>query len=194
MIICGFPGTGKSMMAKFSQWVDLESTPFKKNWLLYAEVAKHMSDNGYTVMVSTHKEMLNALEQIEANYVVVIPPITDKATYLKRYDMRGNTYDFIQLLDENWEKWINAIVEKPTVLKTVVVLPKDGCIKVFADKFGKENHFCGFAERREQDEIKTPRNGVKRDCDNCRYFKVRITDGPCFACDENQSEWKKKDE
>lgn len=62
MIICGFPGVGKSTMAKFSQWVDLESTPFKKNWLLYAEVAKHMSDNGYTVMVSTHKEMLDALE------------------------------------------------------------------------------------------------------------------------------------
>ena len=90
-------------------------------------------------MVSTHEGMLNALEQIEANYVVVIPPITDKATYLHRYDMRGNTYDFIRLLDENWEKWINAIVEKPTVLKTIVVLPKDGCIKAFADEFGKEN-------------------------------------------------------
>lgn len=136
MIICGFPGTGKSMMAKFSRWVDLESTPFKKNWLLYAEVAKHMSDNGYTVMVSTHKEMLDALEQIEANYVVVIPPMTDKATYLNRYDMRGNTYDFIRILDENWEKWITEIVEKPTVLKTVVVLPKDGCIRGFADEIG----------------------------------------------------------
>ena len=139
MIICGFPGTGKSVMAKFSQWVDLESTPFKKNWLLYAEVAKHMSDNGYTVMVSTHEEMLNALEQIEAHYVVIIPPITDKATYLDRYNMRGNTYDFIRLLDENWEKWITAIFEKPTVLKTIVVLPKDGCIKAFADGLREEN-------------------------------------------------------
>ena len=52
MIISGFPGTGKSTMAKFSRWVDLESTPFKKNWLLYAEVAKHrlavyeISDSG----------------------------------------------------------------------------------------------------------------------------------------------------
>ena len=135
MIICGFPGTGKSTMAKFSRWVDLESTPFKKNWLLYAEVAKHMSDNGYTVMVSTHEEMLNALEQIEANYVVVIPPITDKKTYLHRYDIRGNTYEFIQLLETNWEKWITAIIERPTVLKTVVILPKDGCIQAFADGF-----------------------------------------------------------
>ena len=133
MIICGFPGTGKSMMARFSHWVDLESTPFKKNWLLYAEVAKHMSDSGYTVMVSTHAEMLNALEHIEARYTVVIPPITDKDTYMHRYDMRGNTDDFIRLLDENWHRWISDIIGKPTVLKTVVVLPKDGCIKAWAD-------------------------------------------------------------
>lgn len=134
MIICGFPGTGKSMMARFSHWVDLESTPFKKNWLLYAEVAKHMSDSGYTVMVSTHAEMLNALEHIEARYTVVIPPITDKDTYMHRYDMRGNTDDFIRLLDENWHRWISDIIGKPTVLKTLVVLPKDGCIKAWADE------------------------------------------------------------
>ena len=140
MIICGFPGTGKSTMAKFSRWVDLESTPFKKNWLLYAEVAKHMSDNGYTVMVSTHAEMLEALEQIEARYTVVIPPITDKETYLHRYDMRGNTYDFIRLLDGNWQRWLSAIVEKPSVLKTVVVLPKDGCIKAWADDMRGERN------------------------------------------------------
>lgn len=44
------------------------------------------------------------------------------------------------------------------------------------------------------EELKTPGNGVKRGCDNCRYFEVRVTDRPCFACDENKSEWKKKDE
>lgn len=134
MIICGFPGTGKSTMAKFSRWVDLESTPFKKNWLLYAEVAKHMSDNGYTVMVSTHYELIKALEQIEAHYTVVIPPKTDKPTYLLRYKMRENTDDFIRLLDENWYRWISDIIDKPTFLKTIVILPKDGCIKAWADE------------------------------------------------------------
>lgn len=138
MIVCGFPGTGKSTMAKFSRWVDLESTPFKKNWLLYAEVAKHMSDSGYNVMISTHKEVLDALEQIEVSYTVVIPPVTDKSTYLMRYDMRGNSYEFIRLLDENWDRWISAILEKPTVLKTIVVLPKDGCIKAWAEERREE--------------------------------------------------------
>lgn len=139
MIICGFPGTGKSTMAKFSRWVDLESTPFEKDWERYAKVAKHMSDNGYTVMVSTHRELLAMFEQMEVSYMVIIPPITDKEIYLHRYDMRGNSYDFIRQLDTNWQQWISGIIEKPTVLKTVVVLPKDGCIKAFADEFGKEN-------------------------------------------------------
>lgn len=141
MIVCGFPGTGKSMMAKFSRWVDLESTPFEKDWEKYAKVAKHMSDNGYTVMVSTHRELLAMFEQMEVSYMVIIPPITDKEIYLHRYDMRGNSYDFIRQLDTNWQQWISEIVEKPTVLKTIIVLPKDGCIKAFADEFGKENRW-----------------------------------------------------
>lgn len=121
-------------MAKFSRWVDLESTPFRGNWLLYAEVAKHMSNKGYNVMVSTHKELLDSLEQIEARYTVVIPPITDKNIYRMRYEMRGNSHEFIRLLDENWERWITAILEKSTVLKTIVVLPKDGCIQAWEEE------------------------------------------------------------
>lgn len=134
MIICGFPGTGKSTMARFSRWVDLESTPFSRRgqWLLYAEVAKHMSDNGYTVMVSTHKEMIDALEQIEACYTVVIPPLSDLVTYRLRYDQRGNSYDFIVKLTDNWTEWISDIIDTPSVLKTVVMLPKDGCIQAWA--------------------------------------------------------------
>lgn len=134
MIICGFPGTGKSTMARFSRWVDLESTPFSRRgqWLLYAEVAKHMSDNGYTVMVSTHKEMLDALEQIEARYTVVIPHRTDYETYVERYNSRGNTFKFISKITSKWDEWISNIIGTPSVLKTVVMLPKDGCIQAWA--------------------------------------------------------------
>lgn len=138
MIICGFPGTGKTMMAKFSQWVDLESTPFKKNWLLYAEVAKHMSDNGYTVMVSTHEEMLNALEQIEVPYTVIIPNPADLIIYVDRYKQRGNDEIFIRKVSENWESWIDRILAHWSVLRTVIVLPKDGCIKAFAESWKGE--------------------------------------------------------
>lgn len=138
MIVCGFPGTGKTTMAKFSRWVDLESTPFRKNWRLYAEVAKHMSDQGYTVMISTHADLLDELEQIEASYTVVIPDITDMQTYMKRFKARGNTVEFCQKVCKNWNEWIEGIINRHTVLKTMVMLPKDGCIKAWADEMTKE--------------------------------------------------------
>jgi len=133
MIICGFPGVGKTTMAKISNWVDLESTPFKQNWLLYAEVAKHMSDNGYTVMVSTHGEMLGALEEIKAKYTVIVPPLADKAIYRKRYIQRGNDQDFIDNIMNNWDVWLREICGWPTMFKTVVILPRDGYIKTWVE-------------------------------------------------------------
>lgn len=135
MIICGFPGTGKTMMARLSNWVDLESTPFEKDWWRYAKVAKHMSDNGYTVMVSTHRELLERLEQMEVSYTVVVPPVSDKDIYINRYKQRGNTDDFISTVEENWENWISDIVTHRSVLRTVVVLPRDGCIRAWADEY-----------------------------------------------------------
>ena len=137
MIICGFPGVGKTTMAKFSNWIDLESTPFEKNWLLYANVAKHMSNNGYTVMVSTHEEMLDALEQLEASYTVVIPPLADKATYRKRYAQRGNDQDFIDNVMNNWDVWLRRICCWPSILKTIIILPTNGCLQAIAERWGK---------------------------------------------------------
>lgn len=134
MIICGFPGVGKTTMAKISNWIDLESTPFEKNWLLYANVAKHMSNSGYTVMVSTHEEMLDALEQLEASYTVIVPPLADKATYRARYIQRGNDQAFIDNVMNNWDAWLRRICCWPSVLKTVIVLPTDGCLQALAER------------------------------------------------------------
>lgn len=133
MIICGFPGVGKSTLAKFSNWVDLESTPFEKDWVRYAKVAKHMSDNGYNVMVSTHPQLLEQFEQMEVRYTVVIPPINDFPTYKDRYINRGNDINFIISIDYNWGKWIQDIIKKSSVNKTVIILPEDGCLQSYIE-------------------------------------------------------------
>lgn len=44
LIISGFAGIGKSHLARNGKIVDLESTPFNKQWELYANVAIHMSN------------------------------------------------------------------------------------------------------------------------------------------------------
>lgn len=135
MIICGFPGVGKSILAKFSNWVDLESTPFEKDWVRYAKVAKHMSDNGYNVMVSTHSQLLEQFEQMEMSYTVVIPQINDMSVYKDRYIKRGNDTGFINLVEENWNKWIDDIITKPSVNKTVVMLPNYGCLQAYIKEY-----------------------------------------------------------
>ena len=112
MIISGFPGTGKStVMNIFKGVVDLESTPFKKNWQIYADVAEHMHKQGYTVMVSSHKEMRDELLSRGVDFISVIPKKENKDLYIERYRERGNTEEFIKLLDENFNYWIDEILE-----------------------------------------------------------------------------------
>jgi UDP:flavonoid glycosyltransferase YjiC (YdhE family) len=135
MIICGFPGVGKSTLAKFSNWVDLESTPFEKDWVRYAKVAKHMNNSGYNVMVSTHPQLLEQFEQMGAKYTVVVPPLTDISIYKGRYIRRGNDINFISLIEKNWDEWIRDIITKSSVNKTVVILPKDGCLQGYIEKY-----------------------------------------------------------
>ena len=112
-IICGFAGIGKSYYAKnVAGVVDLESTPFNKNWDLYTDVAIHMQKNGYIPLVSCHKEVREMLYKKGANYVVVIPQLEDKQKYLDRYKKRGNNEVFIQMLDNNWKRFVEEIIEK----------------------------------------------------------------------------------
>lgn len=136
MIICGFPGTGKSFMARHSNWIDLESTPFERDWIRYAKVAKHMSDVGYTVMTSTHAELLAIFEQMEQRYTVIIPPKGDANRYTVRYSKRGNTSRFITTIAEHWDEWIEQIIAQQSVNRTIVILPYDGCIEAWARETG----------------------------------------------------------
>ena len=107
MIICGFPGIGKSYLAKKEPGVvDLESTPFKKDWEVYSNVANHMNNNGYTVLVSSHKEMRNALLQKNIPFTVIMPLYNEKPIYINRYIDRGNDPAFIQMMKFNYDSFI----------------------------------------------------------------------------------------
>jgi len=127
-IICGFAGVGKSYLAKnVAGVVDLESTPFKKNWTTYVDVATHMQDNGYTVLLSCHKELRQELKRRNRDYVVVIPAKKDKQNYLHRYECRGNNQAFIDLFTEKWDDFLDEILKEE---KNVIVL-NNGTISDF---------------------------------------------------------------
>lgn len=107
MIFCGYAGVGKSTAAKnLLGVVDLESTPFRKDWVTYARVAKHMSDHGYIVLLSCHRELREELHRIGAEYRVVYPEKNQKEIYRQRYIKRGNTQEFIDTQIEHWDEWV----------------------------------------------------------------------------------------
>lgn len=127
MIICGFAGIGKSYIAKSTAGVvDLESTPFNKDWETYSRVAQHMSKNGYVVLVSCHKELRQLLKKKKIKYTVAIPPKTARLEYLARYKKRGDSKAFIDMFETNFSKFIEEIeAEEPQLLlvKNYLSLP-----------------------------------------------------------------------
>lgn len=127
-IICGFAGIGKSYYAKMSaRVVDLESTPFQKDWKTYVRVAKHMRNHGYIVLVSCHKELREELYRQRIEYFVALPRKQDKGIYILRYISRSDSVSFIKLFEENFDEfcqsydWENVIeIPGDTYLSNVV--------------------------------------------------------------------------
>lgn len=110
MIICGFAGIGKSYYAHhYPNVMDLESTPFEKDWNRYAKCAKHYSDQGYLVLTSCHKEFRKLLIDLVPIHdrAVWVPDVRDKDLYKTIYISRNNTEEFIKLQMNNWEDWLN---------------------------------------------------------------------------------------
>ena len=125
IIICGFPGVGKSCVAtNRTNILDAESSAFswifdpetaeepKRNQAFPGNYVKHIKDNmdRYEfIMVSTHKQVLDAIEYEGLPYIIVAPQPCLKNEYLIRYLQRGSTIEFIELLNEKWESFLADI-------------------------------------------------------------------------------------
>lgn len=124
MIICGFAGIGKSYMCKhYANWIDLESTPFEKDFERYVKVAQHMDKQGYNVMLSCHGDLRKLLHEKGIEYTLVVPKRELKEEYINRYKNRGNTESFIKNLNSNWDKFC-----KPYEFEKVVYLDSNDFI------------------------------------------------------------------
>ena len=83
IIICGFPGIGKSSIAGWNNCIDLESSNFSRiengyissgpvrvsfDWAsLYCELAVQLASQGYTVLTSTHSKVIDIFTACENN-------------------------------------------------------------------------------------------------------------------------------
>lgn len=132
-IIAGFPGTGKSSAAKLLPGIviDLESSDF--HWIdpkakqrvqhpewpanyITAIRALAFEPDGLKnyrdlkfVCISSHKEILDRLDELGIDYAVAYPAPEAKEEYLYRYVERGNTPEFIAKLESSFEKFIEDI-------------------------------------------------------------------------------------
>lgn len=117
-VICGFPGVGKtyayeklqdklkvmdSDSSNFS-WTDytkkVRNPEFPKNYI------NHIKDNMGKVdliFVSTHKAVLDELDNNDISYEIICPEKDLKQLYEIIYLSRGNTEEFVNLIMNKWD-------------------------------------------------------------------------------------------
>lgn len=115
LVISAFPGCGKTTAynhykdnGDLKVW-DSDSSEFPKedfpnNYIEH--IKKGIKEGVDIIFVSSHREVREALWRAGIKYALIYPNIELKNEYLKRYKERGNTPEFISLLDKNWHNWI----------------------------------------------------------------------------------------
>ena len=113
MIIVGYQGIGKSSISNSdTRCIDLESGNFfvdgkrpDDSYKYYVQIAKHLSAQGYTVFVSSHKVVRDELKATNAEDVAVcFPNINIKEQWIERLRDRHKRTG----LDKDWRALLNA--------------------------------------------------------------------------------------
>ena len=112
MIIIGYQGIGKSTLAGKHNIIDLESSNFwynsrrPQNWYAYyANIAIHLSEQGYIVCISSHKEVREYLKNFYFDHsYCVFPSARLKDLWIKKLEDR-----FLKTgLQKDYKAWQNA--------------------------------------------------------------------------------------
>lgn len=137
MVIAAFPGCGKTYTVaheaeKFDGILDSDSSEFswkkdnkgnnteERNPDFPNNYIKHIKDNigkVEVIFVSSHKEVRKALEKEGIEYFLVYPNNFQKKDYIERYQKRGSNTKFIDLLNANWDLWIEECDEEQFPVK-----------------------------------------------------------------------------
>ena len=109
--ICAFPGTGKSYFHHRSEKVTIDSdsskfdkADFPANYIRH--IKEHM-DKVDIILISSHKEVREALVKEGLEFTLVYPEDDLIYEYLQRFKDRGSPQAFIDLIQKNWNNWIS---------------------------------------------------------------------------------------
>lgn len=121
IVISGFPGIGKShffrLMEKSGKRV-LDSDSSNFSWIekgvrhpdFPQNYINHIKDNLHTsdiILVSSHNIVRDALVKNNIPFILVYPNRSIKEEYINRYKIRGSDNNFIDLLQKNWDNFID---------------------------------------------------------------------------------------
>lgn len=113
VIISGFPGIGKSYLSEKSNLKisDSDSSIFPKDNFPtnYINHIKELMGGRHIILVSSHKGVREALVAEGINFKLAYPSKDQKADYAHRYVARGSSMQFIELLIDNFELWIEEL-------------------------------------------------------------------------------------
>ena len=113
LLCAAFPGTGKSMMyRRFSNGekiiLDSDSSKFNKDQFPqnYLQHIKNNIGKVDIIFISSHKEVRDMLVANNLPFTLIYPERSLKNEYLARYKDRGNSSQFIEMVEKNWDLWI----------------------------------------------------------------------------------------
>ena len=119
VIVSGFPGIGKTHFFNSHSdqlsILDSDSSGYSKSPDFPNNYIKHIKDNMGKVdviLVSSHKEIRDAMDKAGVSYSLVIPDISLKSEYVKRYIERGSPEALVSLIDKNWDTWLSGLEVK----------------------------------------------------------------------------------
>lgn len=137
MIVIGYQGIGKSTLAgRERRYIDLESGNFwvdgkrAEDWYKpYCQIAEHLSQQGYTVFVSSHEVVRKQLENSGETVVVVYPAIKLRDYWVdklhRRYMDSGLEKDWKALknAEERFDENIQELEKSVFAYKLVIENP-----------------------------------------------------------------------
>ena len=114
MIIVGYQGIGKSSLSRNRNgFIDLESGNFFVNgtrdqdwYIVYCNIAEHLSNQGYSVFVSSHSIVRDYLARNSyAEKIIVYPGLKMKDEWIEKLKVRWETSN----KDKDYRAYMNAV-------------------------------------------------------------------------------------
>ena len=133
MIISGFPGVGKSTFCQMlqarqgtkrttvhdSDSSTFDKTAFPANYLDHIKKAAPVYDY---VLVSSHQAVREGMMRMNLPFLLVYPSIDQKSEYWMRYAERGSPQAFMDLMDREWDNFIQSCEETADLFVRHIVL------------------------------------------------------------------------